>query len=282
VSFSDDLIEERVVGPPWRNDDRIARIETAGAFRRANVSVTLAILNSKSTQSTQSKGASMKTRHLIGVAILCFATVAATAGGLSKYKGWDKTPQGYLMTAAERAQWASVKTDDEADKFVKDFLARRSPDFADQVNFAAAQADKYFTTGKTPGSRTERGRLVIILGPPSAMSKTDSPVRGALRTPTGGAMTNMNEGGGGENSAGASVDDYASAANNAGAGDSMLHTYSFTYDASRLPPKFGGALDLVIAVDPGGRERIDRKAQDRLDTAYEMAAQSKIIQPASR
>jgi hypothetical protein len=62
----------------------------------------------------------------------------------------------------------------------------------------------------------------------------------------------------------------------------MLHTYSFTYDASRLPPKFGGALDLVIAVDPGGRERIDRKAQDRLDTAYEMAAQSKIIQPASR
>ncbi|HXH92379.1 MAG TPA: GWxTD domain-containing protein [Thermoanaerobaculia bacterium] len=224
----------------------------------------------------------MRKRHLIGAAVLCFAAVAAFAGGLSKYKGWDKTPQGYLMTASERSQWASVKTDDEAEKFVKDFLARRGPDFADQVNFAAAQADKYFTTGKTPGSRTERGRLVIILGPPSAMSKTDTPVRGALRTPSGGALTNMNEGGGSANSAGGSVDDYAGAANNAGAGDSMLHTYSFTYDAKRLPPRFDSNLDVVIAVDPGGRERIDRKTQADLDKVYEMAAQLKLIQPASR
>jgi len=224
----------------------------------------------------------MKTKHLIGAAVLCFAAVAAFAGGLSKYKGWDKTPQGYLMTASERSQWASVKTDDDADKFVKDFLARRGPDFADQVNFAAAQADKYFTTGKTPGSRTERGRLVIILGPPSAMSKTDTPVRGALRTPSGGALTNMNEGGGSANSAGGSVDDYASAATNAGAGDSMLHTYSFTYDAKLLPPRFDSSLDVVIAVDPGGRERIDRKTQADLDKVYEMAAQAKLLKPASR
>lgn len=224
----------------------------------------------------------MKTRNLIGVAVLCFAAVAAFASGLSKYKGWDKSPQGYLMTAAERAQWASVKTDDEADKFIKDFLARRSPGFADQVNLAAAKADKYFTTGKTPGSLTERGRLVIVLGPPSAMSVVDTPVRGELRSTSAGALSNANGGGGADTSGGGSTEDYIDVANNAGAGASMLHTYSFTYDANRLPPQFGNALTVAISVDPGGRERIERSTKAALDRAYEMAAQSKLAQPATR
>lgn len=223
----------------------------------------------------------MKNR-LVGVAVICFLTVAAFAGGLSKYKGWDKTPQGYLMTADERAQWANVKTDDDADKFVKDFLARRSPDFPDQVNRATAAADKYFTSGKTPGSLTERGRLVIILGPPSAMSVVNTPVRGAMRSPSGGALTNANEGGGGATSGGGSTEDYMGAANNAHAGDSVIHTYSFTYDANRLPPKFGNALTVAIGVDPSGSERIDRTTKAELDRVYEMAAQSKLAQPAAR
>jgi GWxTD domain-containing protein len=223
----------------------------------------------------------MKNR-LVGVAVICFLTVAAFAGGLSKYKGWDKTPQGYLMTADERAQWANVKTDDEADKFVKDFLARRSPDFPDQVNRATAAADKYFTSGKTPGSLTERGRLVIILGPPSAMSVVNTPVRGAMRSPSGGALTNANEGGGAPNSGGGSTEDYMGAANNAHAGDSVIHTYSFTYDANKLPPKFGNSLTVAIGVDPSGSERIDRTTKAELDRVYEMAARSKLAQPATR
>jgi GWxTD domain-containing protein len=224
----------------------------------------------------------MKNNRLIGVAVICFVTVAAFAGGLSKYKGWDKTPQGYLMTADERAQWASVKTDDEADKFVKEFLARRSADFPDQVNRATAAADKYFTTGKTPGSLTERGRMVIILGPPSAMSVTDTPVRGAMRSPSGGALTNANEGGGGDRSGGGSTEDYMGAANNAHAGDSVIHTYSFTYDAKRLPSKFNGALTVAIGVDPSGKELIDRGMKAQLDRVYEMAAQSRLAQPAAK
>jgi GWxTD domain-containing protein len=269
-------MEERVVGVANAQRYRIARIETARAFRRTNVSVTLSALNSKS------KGASMKTRHLIGVAVLCFATVAATAGSLSKYKGWDKTPQGYLMTAAERSQWMGIRTDDEADKFVKDFLARRGPDFVDQVNRAAAAADKYFTTDKTPGSRTERGRLVIILGPPSAMAVSATPVRGVLHTPTGGALSNANSGGGDVTSAGGSTEDYVEAANSARVGDSVLHTYSFTYDANKLPPQFGSALNVAIVVEVSGKERFDRKTQAELDRVYELAAQSKVLPPSPR
>jgi hypothetical protein len=149
------------------------------------------------------------------------------------------------------------------------------------VSYAAAQADKYFTTDKIPGSRTERGRMVIILGPPSAMSKTDTPVRGAVRTPSGGALSNMDGGGGAPNSAGATTEEYAGAINNAGAGDTVLHTYSFTYDAKRLPPRFDNSLDVVITVDPGGKERINRNTQAELDRAYELAAQLRLL-PASR
>jgi GWxTD domain-containing protein len=219
----------------------------------------------------------MKTRHLIGVAVLCFATVAATAGSLSKYKGWDKSPQGYLMTAAERSQWTGIKTDEDADKFIKDFLAKRGPDFVDQVNQAAAAADKYFTTDKTPGSRTERGRLVIILGPPSAMAVSTTPVRGALHTPTGGALSNANSGGGDVTAAGGTAEDYVEAANSARVGDSVLRTYSFTYNPNRLPPQFGNTLNVAIVVDVSGKERLDRKTQAELDTVYELAAQSKVL-----
>jgi GWxTD domain-containing protein len=224
----------------------------------------------------------MKIKYSVAVAVLCFVTVASFAAGLSKYKGWDKSPQGYLMTAEERARWSAVKTDEEADKFVNEFLAKRGPGFVEQVNRASAAADKYFTTGKTPGSLTERGRMVIILGPPSAMAVVDTPVRGAMRTPSGGALTNANEGGGGDLSGGGSTEDYMGAANNAHAGDSMIHTYSFTYDAPRLPAKYGSALTVAIGVEPSGKERIDRRTQADLDKVYEMAAQSRLAQPASR
>jgi GWxTD domain-containing protein len=218
----------------------------------------------------------MKIRHLLGVAVLCVTSAVAFAGGLSRHKGWDKTPQGYLMTTAERTEWANVKTDEDADKFIKDFLARRGPDFVDQVNLAASKADKYFSTDKTPGSLTERGRLVIMLGPPSAISVVDTPIRGAMRTPSGGALTNAHEGGGGELSAGGSTEDYMSAANNAHSGDTMLHTYSFTYDANRLPSKFGTTLTVSIGLEPSGKERIDHRTQVELDKVYELAAQSKL------
>src|ERR1700688_2383365 len=66
-------------------------------------------LTASSPSGERKSRTSMKT-HLIAVAAAGLLAFAAFAGGLSKYKGWDRSPQGDLMTADERGQWANVKT----------------------------------------------------------------------------------------------------------------------------------------------------------------------------
>ena len=215
----------------------------------------------------------MKRARITAVAAVSLFAVAVFAGGLSKYKGWDKSPQGDLMTAAERAQWAEVKTDGDADKFVKEFLVRRGPDFVTENIRAAAAADKYFTAGKTLGSTTERGKLVIILGPPSGLSMADKAAKGDMRANVDSAMTvggagggsgglsgGANPGGGG----GASVADMMGAATGPGNASAMVHVFTFTYAASQLPAAYGRSLTVNI----------------ELDRLYEMVAETKLTPPA--
>src|SRR5947207_11391547 len=106
-------------------------------------------------------------KRIAAVITLVLCTSAAFAAGLSdKYKDWSHSPQAYFMTRAERAQWANLQTDADAEQFVNDFVAKRGGDaFVKEVAQNAAQADKYLTIGKTPGSLTARGKMMILLGP---------------------------------------------------------------------------------------------------------------------
>src|SRR4051794_34325532 len=123
-----------------------------------------------------------------------FASSAFARGGLSKWKDWDQSPQGYFMTKAERADWANVKTDADAEKFVHDFLSKRPETFVKDVADRAAQADKYLTIGKLPGSKTNRGKVVVLLGPPQGLDVTTSSVTTTHHDSqmVGEAMSNMN------------------------------------------------------------------------------------------
>ena len=59
------------------------------------------------------------------------------------------------MTKTEREQWANPQNDADAEKFVNDFIAKRSSDaFVKEVDQNAAQADKYLTIGKTRLARS--------------------------------------------------------------------------------------------------------------------------------
>ncbi len=225
----------------------------------------------------------MKRARITAVAAVSLFAAAVFAGGLSKYKGWDKSPQGDLMTAAERAQWAEVKTDDDADKFVKAFLARRGPDFVTENSRAAAAADKYFTAGKTLGS-------TIILGPPSGLSMADKAAKGDMRASVDSAMTvggagggsgglsgGANPGGGG----GASVADMMGAATGPGNASGVVHVFTFTYAASQLPAAYGRSFTVNIELDPNGTDHVaDRKMQAEVDRLYEMVAETKLTPPA--
>jgi GWxTD domain-containing protein len=236
----------------------------------------------------------MKTRsktQFAAVAAAGLFAVALFAGGLSKFKGWDKSPQGDLMTSAERAEWANVRTDDDADKFVKDFVARRGPGFVTEVTRATAAADKYFSAGKVQGSRTERGKLVIILGPPGGLTTSEKQARGDSRSNVDSAMTVSGSGGGSGGPSGAAhpgggggagVADMMGAANGAGTGSGVVHVVTFTYAASQLPAAYGKSLTVNVEIDGSGVDHIaDKKTQAELDRLYEMVAETKLTPPAA-
>src|SRR5262249_20091267 len=60
-------------------------------------------------------GLVFKLRCAVILFLLCVCTTAASLSG--KYRSWDKSTDAYFLTSEERAQWKSVHTDSEAEKF---------------------------------------------------------------------------------------------------------------------------------------------------------------------
>src|ERR1043165_3703764 len=119
-------------------------------------------------------------KYLVFSAVLALIAPVVFAGGLSKYKNWPNSPQGYFMTNAERAEWkASVKTDEEAEQFVKKFVESRGPGFADDVAKRADMADKHLSVAGRAGSLPPRGKLVILFGPPSSFNVVNRETKGS-------------------------------------------------------------------------------------------------------
>ncbi len=81
-------------------------------------------------------------------------------------------PAGFLLTAPERARWDKVGNDADAERFIELFWARRDPDLATWVNefrcefeLRVALADELYGYGSTRGAMSDRGRLLVLLGP---------------------------------------------------------------------------------------------------------------------
>ncbi len=212
-------------------------------------------------------------RNLLILAAAVLIAPALLAGGLDKYKNWPNSPQGYFMTNAERAEWkASVKSDADAEAFVKKFLAARAPGFAEDVAQRAAMADKHLTVSGRAGSQTIRGKVVILLGPPSALSVAQREVKGNAAM-TADSYANPSDFGG------PTVGDMVMAANSRGMSGELLKDYTFTYAADRLPGKQSTDLTVVVEVRAGdGSDRIaNKKAAAQLDEIFEAAAQKSLV-----
>jgi len=108
------------------------------------------------------------------------AVVAVSAFALSpEHTEWGKGPAQFLMTKEEIAQWKAIKTDEDADKFVALFWARRDPtpqtprnEFRDQFEIRVRQADANFPAAKLRGALTDRGRTLILYGQPLKVERT--------------------------------------------------------------------------------------------------------------
>ncbi len=175
-------------------------------------------------------------RTAILLALVMAAGSTALAGGLSKqYKNWDKTPESYFLTKAERAEWKKVKTDAEAQNFILDYKTKRGADFEKMLKERAAVADKYFSSGETKGSETLRGKVIIVFGPPSGIDQS--------KGGSGGSDVDPNAQGLG-GSKGASVTMSSGGASPIGSAPAAptnvrLPTMTFIYDAEHAPKAIG-------------------------------------------
>ena len=197
-----------------------------------------------------------------------------------KYKQWAVSPQAYFMTKAERAQWASVVTDADAEKFVNDFLASRGPGFADQVADRVANADKYLTIAKKPGSQTLRGKLIVLLGPPTAIKTETKKGRTDRYAPMGGYGGDSGGpgAGGGMGGQGVSVGDMIQAAQQSDmSGKRTYVEYTITYAGENLPAAFAKGVTLKVDADPQtGEDWVsDRKAQNDLEQLFDAVASAR-------
>jgi GWxTD domain-containing protein len=223
-------------------------------------------------------------RLLTLIAIVSLVAPALLAGGLEKYKEWPSSPQGYFMTGAESAEWkATVKTDAEAEQFIKKFIASRGPGFVEDVAKRADVADKHLTVGGRAGSLTTRGKIVILLGPPSSFSIVSREITGD-RSASAGMYAGASNDLGSRGAHGVSAQDMIDAANRSTLSLHRVSDYAFTYGLDKLPVKRAAPLQVIVEVDPSeGSDRInDRKQAAELDQIFEAVAAARLSAAAAR
>lgn len=210
-------------------------------------------------------------KRIAAVVLIAFSACAVFAAGVSRsYKDWPNTPIGYYLTNAERKQWDALQSDAEAEQFIKDFIARRGGEtFTHDVAQNAEKADKYLTVGKTPGSETVRGKMMILLGPTVATAATKKKKSGEVHLAPATAIGALS---------GPTMQDMQTASNDPGNSTLFTTEYTYTYPASVLPPAYGKPLTVKIEVEPDkNRDRlVGIGAEKELDKLYEMVAQAKL------
>jgi GWxTD domain-containing protein len=106
---------------------------------------------------------------------LCMLVASTASAALSeKYKEWREGPVQWIMTSDEMRAWRNVKTDEQAIEFIDLFWARRDPTPGTAVNeyhidfdVYVNSADQQFAEKGRRGSMSDRGRVAIVLGPPT-------------------------------------------------------------------------------------------------------------------
>lgn len=214
---------------------------------------------------------------------LAMAASAMTAGLSSKFRDWDKSPIAQFMTADERAQWKTIKTDAEAGKFVADFKARRVAGFEAEVDKRAAMADKHLTIGRTPGSKSMRGKVLILFGPPAKVEvQTGSPGAQLDAIPEGDSHSNVGSGfveGGADE--GGSLEGNVPTKSTSYRPTATIYTFSFN-DPNLM--KVLGRKELVVKVEADsltGRDRVGKKTQAELEQLFQVVAQHSIVSDSS-
>jgi GWxTD domain-containing protein len=184
---------------------------------------------------------------------------------LSKYKDWGKSAEAYFLTPEEKTAWSQVRTDDEAEKFIVAYWAKRDPnpatsanEFRDEINRRIAAADEQFKMRNKRGSETNRGKLLVTLGLPSRVSTQHAQGDRAVDD-TGGVTA-------------PAIDTRASSFEGSPA---VVQTW--TYAKEKFDPSLGlGEMRVRITVDPQ-RGTDDLMGAGAVDKAIAKIAEKSIV-----
>ena len=113
--------------------------------------------------------------------------------GLERYKDWNKSPEFLLLaTEAEQKEWKKIATDEDAERFVQLFWAKRDPDLKTAINeYEVAfdqrvrDADQGFAMPRLRGALTERGKAYVLIGVPKSVQRTPGTKKQPAATATG-------------------------------------------------------------------------------------------------
>jgi GWxTD domain-containing protein len=96
---------------------------------------------------------------------------------------WSASPEAVFLTADERKEWNRLDSAPAREEFKRQYWRRRDPtpetdrnEFEELVRDRIATADTRYALKGTPGSRSERGRVFVLLGPPAAERIVAGPV----------------------------------------------------------------------------------------------------------
>ena len=109
---------------------------------------------------------------LIPVCALAFAGESAPVPDTPD-PGWRQGPVRYILLSTEDQEYRSLKTDEARRAFIERFWGTLDPDPSTAVNERRVEfwnrvevADARFHEGLTPGWRSDRGKVYVLLGPP--------------------------------------------------------------------------------------------------------------------
>jgi len=116
---------------------------------------------------------------------------AAAAPERPDSEDWAASPEAYFLTKEERGEWKALDSRDSRQKFIERYWLKRDPtpgseknEFREMVLARIRTADARFGILKTPGSRTARGLVFIVLGSPARVQDQN-----AQRPPAEGSVS---------------------------------------------------------------------------------------------
>jgi len=186
------------------------------------------------------------------ISLSLLAIAAVSLSQLSKYKDWAKSPEAYFLTPAEKTEWAALHSDEEAEKFIASYWAKRGGQrFKDEVTRRINAADEQFKSSHVRGALTARGRVLIVLGGPSRVTTERAQVSGesAPGSAPGGAF------------------------------EQEPFVQTWTYDKTKFDPSWGiGELHVRILVEPQrGSDQVQGAAP--VEKAIATVAEKSITHP---